>query len=120
LSETVSYKPRRELSFWSVIFYRFENSSQMAFQSPLSVPQKTEESEGEIFKTAAFYALNILVTPILTFLLSKFVILEGVFGLQSTTGNIWSAIIAVVVLHVMLALYLYRTFYPAKKSSKQD
>jgi hypothetical protein len=48
-------------------------------------------------------------------------ILPGVFGVETHSCNIWSAVIAVIVLHLMLGLYIYRTFYPAPtKQTKQD
>ena len=41
-------------------------------------------------------------------------------GWEVTSSNVWSAIIAVVALHVMLALFVYRIFYPASKQIKKD
>jgi len=84
-----------------------------------AAPVKDGENEGEVFGSVAFYSLNILITPLISFFICKVVLLEGILSVDSTTSNIWSAVLAVVVLHLMLALYLYRTFYPAKQG-KQD
>ena len=87
-----------------------------------------------------FYSLAILLAPIAAFIVSKGAlggniisaiyfsrcdlicwILSGVLGLETHSCNIWSAVIAVIVLHLMLGLYIYRTFYPAPtKQTKQD
>ena len=99
-----------------------------------------EEPEGVVFQTVLFYSLSILLAPFAAFLASKFVcggtafwlvrlkiitlfqfyIVSGVLGLETQASNLCSAITAVVVLHVMLGLYIFRTFYPVKKQTKQD
>ncbi len=53
-------------------------------------------------------------------ILLQFYIVSGVLGLETQASNLCSAITAVVVLHVMLGLYIFRTFYPVKKQTKQD
>ena len=46
--------------------------------------------------------------------------LAGVIGTDSQTSNVWAAVLAIIVLHVMLGLFIYRTFVPSKKQTKQD
>jgi len=77
-----------------------------------------EESEAVVFQTVLYYSLGILLVPIFTFISFKYTF-DGL-GWEVTSSNVWSAIIAVVALHVMLALFVYRIFYPASKQIKKD
>jgi len=79
---------------------------------------KEEESEAVVFKTVLSYSLGILLVPIATFIFGK-ILFDG-FGWEITTSNVWAAIIAVVALHVMLGLFVYRIFYPPTKQIKKD
>jgi len=79
---------------------------------------KEEESEAVVFQTVLTYSLGIILIPIFSFLFFKYC-LDG-YGLEITSSNVWAAIIAVISLHVMLGLFVYRIFYPAPKQIKKD
>ncbi|KAK4017034.1 vacuolar ATPase assembly integral membrane protein VMA21 homolog [Daphnia magna] len=93
----------------------------MASQAATGIKKlQAEESEAVVFQTVLFYSLAILLVPVAAFIGSK-VTLGGILGFETHSCNIWSAVIAVIVLHLMLGLYIYRTFYPAPtKQTKQD
>lgn len=91
----------------------------MASQSPISFSKQVEESEAVVFSTVLFYSLLILLAPLGTFLVTQLTF-NGIIGTDSQTSNIWAAVLAVIVLHVMLGLFIYRTFVPAAKQIKRD
>ncbi|XP_044748690.1 vacuolar ATPase assembly integral membrane protein VMA21 homolog [Coccinella septempunctata] len=77
----------------------------------------------KVFKNVLFYISFILIAPISTFFGSKSIIFQGIFGVDSVASNIWSAVFAVVVLHLALGMYIYRAYFdsePPKPDVKID
>jgi len=79
---------------------------------------KEEESEAAVFQVVLTYSLGILLVPVITFISLQYSF-DGL-GFESTASNVWAAIIAVIALHVMLGLFVYRIFYPPTKQIKKD
>lgn len=79
-------------------------------------------SDGAVFKTVLFYSVLILLMPIGSFFATKMVFFEIILGQESSiTTNIVSAIVAVVVLHLALGLFIYKAYFAGgKKGSKAD
>ncbi|VEN40393.1 unnamed protein product [Callosobruchus maculatus] len=69
-----------------------------------------------VFKTILIYSIFILASPITTFFISKIFIFEGILGASPLTSNVWSAVFAVVVLHIAVGMYIYRAYFEADKS----
>lgn len=44
----------------------------------------------------------------------------GVLGTASVTSNVWSAVFAVIVLHIGLGLFIHRAYYDSGKVKKYD
>ncbi|XP_022914566.1 vacuolar ATPase assembly integral membrane protein VMA21 homolog [Onthophagus taurus] len=63
-----------------------------------------------VFKTVFYYSIFILLAPISSFFLAKVFFFDGVLGTSNVTSNVWSAVIAVVVLHIALGLYIYKAY----------
>ncbi len=82
----------------------------------------------ETFSTVLGYCVLILVMPILSFFVSKSFVLERVLGMSDPDSAIWvnvvSAIVAVLVLHGALGIFIYKAYFegaPAKaKIGKQE
>ena len=67
------------------------------------------QSDGAVFKTVLFYSVLILLLPIGSFFVTKSIIFETLLGQQSTIGtNIVAAVVAVIVLHLALGLFIYK------------
>ena len=82
------------------------------------------QSDGAVFKTVLFYSVLILLLPIGCFFTTKSIIFETILGQvsffsvksfymiacqESTIGtNIVSAVVAVIVLHLALGLFIYK------------
>lgn len=65
----------------------------------------------------------IIFTPIIGFFASKHLLFDGALQLDHISSNIYSAIVAVVSLHLALFLYIYRAYFdsePAAKSKKRE
>lgn len=44
----------------------------------------------------------------------------GILGTSDVASNVWSAVSAVVVLHIALALYIRRAYYEADKIKPEE
>lgn len=44
----------------------------------------------------------------------------GILGTSDVTSNVWSAVFAVIVLHVALGLYIRRAYYEADKVKPEE
>lgn len=80
---------------------------------------------GEVFSSVLWYSSLILILPILTFFLTKIVLLEMLMGMASgVSTNVMSAGAAVLVLHVGLGIFIYKAYFagsPAKsRIGKQE
>ena len=81
----------------------------------------------ETFNTVLKYSSIILLGPIATFFLVKFVGPQRALGFSgdAVTTNVVSALAAVVVLHVGLGLFIYKAYFetptpPKVKIGKQE
>lgn len=45
---------------------------------------------------------------------------SAVLGTASVTSNVWSAVFAIIILHIGLGLFIYRAYYDAGKVKKYD
>ena len=81
-----------------------------------------QQSDGAVLKTVLFYSVLILLLPIASFFATKSVLFEWFLGQQATIGtNIVSAVVAVIVLHLALGLFIYKTCLDGdKKDIKAD
>ncbi|XP_028140814.1 vacuolar ATPase assembly integral membrane protein VMA21 homolog [Diabrotica virgifera virgifera] len=77
------------------------------------------ETPYSVFKTILLYSIFILASPITTFFVSKIILFEGILRVTSMTANIWSAVFAVVMLHVAVGLYILRAYKEADKVKEQ-
>uniref|UniRef100_A0A0K8TPH2 Vacuolar ATPase assembly integral membrane protein VMA21 homolog n=1 Tax=Tabanus bromius TaxID=304241 RepID=A0A0K8TPH2_TABBR len=78
-----------------------------------------ENSNFDSFKIVLFYCLLIIFMPIVTFFATKSFIFDGYLELNTISSNIFSAISAVISLHIALGLYIYRAYFEAKTSDKK-
>lgn len=74
-----------------------------------------EQPQFTVFKTVLGYSLFILASPVITFFLTKFLFFEGLLGINSISSNVWSAVLAVVMLHIALGLYVLRAYSESEK-----
>ncbi|KAG0693730.1 Vacuolar ATPase assembly integral membrane protein VMA21 [Chionoecetes opilio] len=83
--------------------------------------QSKGPTEGLLMATVLPYVLMIILLPIGSFFFTKSYIFEDLLSYNDTTANVYAAISAVVILHALLALFIYKAFkeFPAK-GSKQD
>ncbi|XP_014678212.1 PREDICTED: vacuolar ATPase assembly integral membrane protein vma21-like [Priapulus caudatus] len=77
---------------------------------------KNPEVLGRLF----FYSLLIIVVPVFLYFFSKFFIFEAVFLLSSQQSYIYAAIVAVVAVHAVLALFIWKAIAEDSKPIKRD
>ncbi|XP_073965993.1 vacuolar ATPase assembly integral membrane protein VMA21 homolog [Choristoneura fumiferana] len=68
----------------------------------------------QVFRTVIKYCLIIIIVPIISFFTSKIVLFDGLLRLDVTTSSVYSAVVAVLVLHVTLGLYIYKAYGEAE------
>lgn len=85
----------------------------------LSTSQQSENpADGKTFMVVLFYCLLIILSPVVAFFSFKLFLFD-----EYTTpvrSNIYSAVVAVVSLHIALGLYLYRASYDSGAAAKQQ
>ncbi|XP_076237467.1 vacuolar ATPase assembly integral membrane protein VMA21 homolog [Calliopsis andreniformis] len=81
-----------------------------------------ELPELQVFKTVLFHCLVIIALPVLSFFSSKIFIFDGLLGLNHVPSNVYSAGVAVIVLHIGLGAFIYRAYFddPSKTQMKKD
>lgn len=75
---------------------------------------------GQALASILRYCSLILVLPILSFFVTKIVVLESVLGFDAgnVATNVVSAIVAVVVLHVGLGIFIYKAYFETEIKTK--
>nr|XP_027237760.1 vacuolar ATPase assembly integral membrane protein VMA21 homolog [Penaeus vannamei] len=77
--------------------------------------------EGSLLAAVLPYVIMIVLLPIGSFFFVKNFILEDILAYDDTTANVYSAVCAVVLLHILLALFIFKAFKDSPvKGSKQD
>ncbi|XP_072941970.1 vacuolar ATPase assembly integral membrane protein VMA21 homolog [Epargyreus clarus] len=64
----------------------------------------------QVFRTVIKYCLFIIIVPVLSFFVVKIILFDGIFNLTPINSSVYSAIVAVLVLHVTLGLYIHRAY----------
>ncbi|XP_047517369.1 vacuolar ATPase assembly integral membrane protein VMA21 homolog [Pieris napi] len=72
----------------------------------------------QVFRTVIKYCLFIIIVPVLSFFSAKTILFDGILRLAPITSSVYSAVVAVIVLHVTLGLYIYRAYTEAEKPEK--
>ncbi|XP_023934276.1 vacuolar ATPase assembly integral membrane protein VMA21 homolog [Bicyclus anynana] len=70
----------------------------------------------QVFQTVIKYCLFIIIVPVLSFFVVKILIFDSILKLEAVTSSVYSAVVAVVVLHVTLGLYIYRAYSESEKA----
>ncbi|XP_012351154.1 LOW QUALITY PROTEIN: vacuolar ATPase assembly integral membrane protein VMA21 homolog [Apis florea] len=81
-----------------------------------------ELPELQVFKTVLFHCVVIIALPVLSFFTSKIFIFDGLLGLNHVPSNVYSAAVAILVLHVALGSFIYRAYFDdqSKTQTKRD
>ncbi len=87
-------------------------------QLPASSAANAEMPAASTFLSVLYYSGLILVLPIAAFFTTKSVVLETFLGYDSdVTCNVISAVVAVVVLHVALGVFIYKAYFEGASST---
>lgn len=63
-----------------------------------------------VFRKMLFFTIMMTVAPLASFFISKDVIFEGMFQMATSSSYIYSAFVAVVVVHIILFAFVYVAF----------
>ena len=75
------------------------------------MPSAKEMTELQAFKTVLYHSVIILALPVIAFFTSKVFLFDGIFGLSNVPSNVYSAGVAVIVLHIALGAFIYRAYF---------
>ena len=89
------------------------------------VQQEDADNENAIwvvFRKMLFFTVMMTVAPLTSFYISKAFIFEGMFGMDDNKSYIYSAAVAVIIVHIILFAFLYVAFRDDRsgKKSKAD
>uniref|UniRef100_A0A452TY37 Vacuolar ATPase assembly factor VMA21 n=1 Tax=Ursus maritimus TaxID=29073 RepID=A0A452TY37_URSMA len=70
-------------------------------------PRKNESSLASTLKTLLFFTALMITVPIGLYFTTKSYVFEGAFGMSNRDSYFYAAIVAVVAVHVVLALFVY-------------
>lgn len=78
------------------------------------------DSEGVVFSSVLKYCILILGGPILAFFVTKVALLSMLLGWDENaiSTNVASAVVAVIVLHMALGLFIFRAYFSDSETSK--
>ncbi|KAM5196303.1 vacuolar ATPase assembly integral membrane protein VMA21 isoform 3-T3 [Hipposideros larvatus] len=79
--------------------------SELALLSELLT--KNESSLASTLKTLLFFTALMITVPIGLYFTTKSYVFEGAFGMSTRDSYFYAAIVAVVAVHVVLALFVY-------------
>ncbi|XP_028041046.1 vacuolar ATPase assembly integral membrane protein VMA21 homolog [Bombyx mandarina] len=72
----------------------------------------------QVFRTVIKYCMVIIIVPVLSFFVAKSILFDGVLRLDPINSSVYSAVVAVVVLHVALGLYIFKAYSETEKDPK--
>jgi NADH:ubiquinone oxidoreductase subunit 5 (subunit L)/multisubunit Na+/H+ antiporter MnhA subunit len=75
-----------------------------------------------VFRKMLFFTVMMTVAPLSSFYFSKDFIFEGIFHMENNSSYIYSAFVAVVIVHIILFAFVYVAFRDdgSKKKTKAD
>jgi len=81
-----------------------------------------DQPDFQAFRKVFQYCFIIIVVPVASFFGTKSIVFDSVLGLTRVQSNVYSAIVTVVVLHIILGVYIHQAFLSdtVQKPTKQD
>ena len=70
------------------------------------------------FRKMLFFTVMMTVVPITSFFISKAYIFEGIFNMADSSSYLYSAGLAVIVVHIILVAFLYVAFRDDQSAAK--
>lgn len=85
-----------------------------------SFQESNDSKDYSAFKVVLYHCVLIIVTPILFFFGSKTILFDSFFDLTPIKSNIYSAVLAVIGLHIALGYYIYRAYWDKDTTSSSN
>ncbi|XP_075040362.1 vacuolar ATPase assembly integral membrane protein VMA21 [Mixophyes fleayi] len=88
---------------------RYDKAALNAASLPPPPPdfRQNEGSLASTLKTLLFFTLLMIMLPIGLYFTSKVYVFEGAYGLSNRDSYFYAAIVAVIAVHVVLAMFVY-------------
>lgn len=75
--------------------------------TPIDNGEINSQATSSALKKLLFFSLLIIIAPITCYFSSKSLVFEAMFGMTSLNSYFYAAIFSIVVLHVVLAMFVY-------------
>ncbi|XP_053328523.1 vacuolar ATPase assembly integral membrane protein VMA21 [Spea bombifrons] len=102
---------------------RYDKASLNVANVPAPDFRQNESSLVSTLKTLLFFTLLMIMLPIGLYFSSKVYVFEGAYGMSNRDSYFYAAIVAVVAVHVVLAMFVYVAWNEGSKQwreGKQD
>jgi NADH:ubiquinone oxidoreductase subunit 5 (subunit L)/multisubunit Na+/H+ antiporter MnhA subunit len=71
-----------------------------------------------VFRKMLFFTVMMTIAPLSLFFISKNYIFEGIFNMENSSSYIYSAVVAVIVVHIILFAFVYVAFRDDRSTKK--
>ncbi|XP_036381081.1 vacuolar ATPase assembly integral membrane protein vma21 [Megalops cyprinoides] len=97
----------------------FDKTSLNAMPAPVQDFRGTDGSLLSALKTLLFFTIMMITLPIGLYFASKAYVFEASMGFSSNDSYFYAAIVAVVAVHVVLALFVYVAWNEGSRQSRE-
>jgi len=78
-----------------------------------------QETPGQMFRRLTFYSLLVIFLPLASYFFSKVIVFEGLMGMTSSNSYFYAAIIVIIAVHIVLAIFIYVAFMEGAKPTRK-
>ncbi|KAG9338924.1 hypothetical protein AGOR_G00019210 [Albula goreensis] len=98
---------------------RLDKTSLNAMPAPVQDFRGTDGSLLPVLKTLLFFTIMMITLPIGLYFTSKAYVFEASMGFSSNDSYFYAAIVAVVAVHLVLALFVYAAWNEGSRQSRE-
>lgn len=80
----------------------------------------TGPSESSVLLAVLPLVLLIILLPLVSFFICRSYIFVGILGLGEVLANVWAAAVAVLLLHILLGVFVYKAVNSSAPSPKKQ
>ncbi|XP_062844777.1 vacuolar ATPase assembly integral membrane protein vma21 [Trichomycterus rosablanca] len=98
----------------------YDQTSLSSKSGPITDSRGNDGSLLSVLKTLLFFTILMVTLPIGLYFASKSYLFEGSLGYSSSDSYFYAAILAVVAVHVVLALFVYVAWNEGSRQRRDD
>ncbi|XP_071949837.1 vacuolar ATPase assembly integral membrane protein VMA21-like [Antedon mediterranea] len=71
-------------------------------------------------KTLLIFTVLMITLPVSMYFITKSMIFEGMFLMNSRNSSFYGAIVAVIIVHVILACFIYISYFESSQETEKE